>query len=86
MDDEEVLVNKRILMQLVYWARRYCDGRSTYAPHDFNNIYKYIRSKHPDVVRCLDNHDRTLMDDGAYWPFAQDGMYNKETGQWDANK
>jgi len=86
MDNDEVLVNKGILMELVFWARRYCDRRISYAVNDFNKIYRYLRSKHPDLLRTKDKFAPTLMDNGTYWPFAQDGMYNKETGSWDAIK
>ncbi len=72
------------LMDLVHWARRYCDGRSTYAPTSFNRIYKALRSQNPEMVRCYDRFDDTLTEKGAYWPFAQDGMHNKETGSFDA--
>jgi len=75
-----------IVMELIFWARRYCDGRATFAPNSFNNIYKDIRSKYPDMVRCSDEFDDTLKDKGAYWPYAQDGMYNPDTGAYDARK
>lgn len=74
------------LMDLIHWARRYCDRRSTYAPSSFNVVYQRIRSEYPDIVRCDDKFDKTLMDDGSYWPYAQDGMFNKETGAFDARK
>lgn len=82
----QVKINSDDLMELIYWARRYCDRRSTGAPHNFNLLYARIRSEYPDLIRCKDEFDKTLMDQGAFWPYAQDGMYNKETGVFDARK
>lgn len=80
----DVPINENVLMELVFWARRYCDDRSTYAPTRFNWIYKYLRTLYPDLLRCKDRFDPTLKDKGVYWPFAQDGMYNEKTGSYDA--
>ncbi len=84
--EDKVLVNPHYLLDLIFWARRYCDGRSTYAPSSFNKIYKEIRSEYPDLLRCKDQFDDTLKDKGAFWPYAQDGMYNPENGSFDATK
>lgn len=86
MSENLIQVSRDDLMELIYWARRYCDRRSTYAPTRFNSIYSRIRIAYPDVMRCHDEFDETLMEKGAYWPYAQDGMYNKETGDFDARK
>ncbi len=82
----KVEINREDLMELIHWSRRYCDGRSTYAPKRFNQLYRRLRSAYPDVMRCDDEVDTTLMDKGAFWPYAQDGMFNKETGTYDARK
>ena len=79
-----VKISPQDLAELIYWARRYCDGRATYAPSSFNAMYQRIRSNNPEVLRCHDKHDKTLMDEGSYWPYAQDGMYNKENGSFNA--
>lgn len=71
------------LLELIFWARRYCDERSTYAPTRFNWLYYHIMSKYPDM-RSRDNFDSTLKDRGKYWPYAQDGMFSEETGAFDA--
>ncbi len=81
-----ICIQKQDLIDLIHWSRRYCDGRATYAAHGFNQVYKKIRSQNPDFLRCMDEFDETLKDKGAYWPYAQDGMYNKETGSYDATK
>jgi hypothetical protein len=83
---KDILIDADDLMELVHWARRYCDGRSTYVPSTFNRIYDCLRSKHPDLIRCKDQFDKTLKDKGVYWPHAQDGMYNEKTGDFDARK
>lgn len=80
----EVTISSEDLMELIHWARRYCDDRSTYAPSRFNNLYKRVRSAYPDLIRCHDQHDATLKQKGAYWPYAQDGMYDESTGRFDA--
>ena len=76
-------ISERHLLDLIHYARRYCDGRSTYAPSEFNKIYIEIRSDYPDTMR-KDQFDATLKDKGTYWPYAQDGMHNPENGSFDA--
>lgn len=83
-NNKKIPVGAKDLSDLIYYARRYCDGRATYAPHTFNEIYARIRSDNPDFIRCYDWQDETLMGDGRYWPYAQDGMYDEETGKFDA--
>lgn len=84
MKKNEVTIKSKDLIDLIHWARRYCDNRSTFAPSSFNNIYIRLRSDNPDLFRCKDEFDKTLKDNGAYWPYAQDGNYNSETGVFDA--
>jgi len=81
-----IKIEPQDLIDLIYYARRYCDSRATYAPSHFNNIYQRIRSENPDFIRKYDHFDFTLRDRGAYWPYSQDGMYNEETGVFDAKK
>lgn len=69
------------LSELVHWARRYCDFRSTYAPHTFNQTLDRIRKLNPAFIDPMDD---TLMNHGTYFPYAQDGMYNPKTGAFDA--
>lgn len=82
----KVKINCQDLMELIHWARRYCDGRATYAPSRFNQLYFRVRNENTEMIRCHDDFDKTLRDKGAYWPYAQDGMFNKETGSFDARK
>lgn len=77
-------IDAKDLIELIYYSRRYCDGRSTYAPSHFNNIYQRIRSENPDFIRTYDYFDPTLTDKGMFWPYAQDGMFNEKTGSFDA--
>lgn len=83
-DSEKIEISKQDLMDLIHWARRYCDGRMTWAPSQFNLLYQGLRSQYADLMRCHDEFDATLMHSGAYWPYAQDGMYNAQTGRFDA--
>lgn len=85
MKEKTTVVSQKVLMELLYWARRYCDGRSTYAPHTFNGIYDILVKNCPELVD-FDHIDITLKDEGQYWPYAQDGMYNEETKCFDARK
>ncbi len=84
MMKDKVKINEQDLCKLIHWARRYCDDRMTGAPHHFNDIYKRIRSDNPDIIRCGDKHDKTLRGEGAFWPYAQDGMYNEVNGRFNA--
>jgi hypothetical protein len=71
------------LLDLIHYARRYCDSRSTYAPREFNKIYIRIKLAYPNFIR-KDEFDNTLKDSGTYWPYAQDGMFNKEKDAFNA--
>ncbi len=81
----QVTMDQKDALELIYWARRYCDGRSTYAPSSFNDALKRIRSANESVI-LGDIFDQTLMDGGSHWPFAQDGMYDAQSGAYDATK
>lgn len=84
MSIEEVKIESEILLVLVHWARRYCDGRSTYAPSSFNQAYKYLLKKHPELMKGRDQFDHTLTGKGEFFPYAQDGMYDEKTNRYDA--
>jgi len=71
--------------ELIYWARRYCDGRATYAASSFNQILKRVRAENECLI-TQDNFDQTLKNGGLHWPFAQDGMYDAQNGAYDATK
>lgn len=64
------------LQELIHWSRRYCDLRSTYAPSMFNELLDSIMKRYPTFVPTLD--------DQHYFPWAQDGMYNPDNGNFDA--
>ncbi len=71
------------LLDLLHWARRYCDRRATYTPYDFNRIYNAIMLSYPFILD-RDEFDKTLMNQGEFFPYAQDGMYNKDTNAYNA--
>ena len=73
------------VLELIHWARRYCDGRATYARSRFNQLYDKIVQLNPTIsIKEKDQFDQTLKDKGKYWPYAQDGQYNEKTGSYDA--
>lgn len=78
-----VEIQERDLLDLIHWSRRYCDSRSTYAPTVFNQVYERIIQNYPEIIQ-KDQFDHTLYNKGEFWPYCQDGMYNKETGSYDA--
>lgn len=74
---KKVEIQEEHLILLIHWARRYCDCRMTGVAHKFNDIYQHIRSEHPDTMGSKDKFDSALMEEGSYWPYAQDGMYKQ---------
>ena len=86
MTKEKIVVDKQIVLDLVFWARRYCDQRATFAPTDFNKIYKVLSNDYPQIFPSEDQEDKTLMNQGEFWPYAQDGMYGTSGESWDARK
>lgn len=78
-----VTIGVHDLLEFIFWARRYCDGRSTYAPSSFNQTYENIVQLNPNIKE-KDQFDPILTDKGAYWPYAQDSMHNASTGAYDA--
>lgn len=76
-------IEEKDLLELIWWARRYCDRRCTYVPSDFNKLYDKIVGMNPSF-RNKDKFDRALTDEGKFWPYAQDDMYDEKTGRFDA--
>ncbi len=71
-----IRISKHDLIDLIFYARRYCDRRATYTPSEFNRIYEKIRVDNPGFLEAGDTPpDNTLMNEGRFWPHAQDGMY-----------
>lgn len=81
--DDCVSIRKDTLLDLIHWARRYCDGLVTYDPSLFNRCYRKIIKEYPEIS-SLDQFDRTLKDEGSYWPYCKDGWYEWEKSQYDA--
>jgi hypothetical protein len=79
--EDEICLPKHAVRELIYWARRYCDGRHTYAPSAFNDILLLIMNRYPDIEEGV-HVDKTLTKDGAYWPWAQDEMCDARPKEW----
>lgn len=79
----KIEIEEKDFLQLIYWARRYCDGRSTYVASEFNKLHEKITMEYPEIIQN-DQYDSTLYNKGQFWPYAQDGMYNPNTGAYDA--
>lgn len=70
-------------LDLIHWARRYCDRRSTYAPSSFNRLYENLVQLNPEIKE-KDRFDKYLTEEGKYWPYAQDYDFDEKTGRFDA--
>ena len=79
----DIKIKDTLLMKLIYWARRYCDGRRTEAPHSFNEIYMDLITNSPHLT-SLDPSDFTLTNSGKYFPYAQDGDFSEDSPAFDA--
>ncbi len=79
-----IKISESDFIDLIHWARRYCDNRSTYAPTAFNLLYERISHENQDLLACRDQFDHTLKDGGKHWPYAQDGQYDENTGRYNA--
>ena len=89
--ESEVNVEAEVMQKVVFaikeilWmARRYADGRRTFAATNFNDAYDTLRDIF-DVDIEYNNIDewvdQTLTDNGAYFPYAQDGQFDCVTGR-----
>lgn len=54
-------------------ARRYADGRQTFSASSFNDAYDKLRDKYGDGIEFNKNPDPALTEQGAFYPYAQDG-------------
>ena len=68
----KIKVDLDLVLEMVYWARRYCDGRSTYSPSSFNHAYEMLDYQSLGKIKTNDREDKTLMEEGKFWPYAQD--------------
>jgi hypothetical protein len=72
---------KDAVKEIVWMARRYADGRSTFAPTSFNDAYDILYSVFGEDIEYNKNEiDKTLTDGGKFFPYAQDGMSNVSDG------
>ena len=66
MTNEQVQAIKDIILM----ARRYAEGRSTYAPSMFNDAYDVLRDSIGDSLELSNPGDSTVRN----YPYATDGM------------
>lgn len=71
-------ISEKDLLDLIFWARRYCDGRLTHTPTAFNWLYERIVQLNPGIL-AKDKFDPALYNNGEFWPYAQDGMFDALT-------
>lgn len=69
----KVYVEGKSLLELIHWARRYADMRSTWVPNDFNQIYDQIMAQYP-FLKEHDFHDKALHCEGKNFPYATNGI------------
>ena len=74
-----VSVDADHLVWLIHWARRYADGRYTWVPRDFNDIYDTIMGKYPSLKQ-REFRDELLTNRGQYFPHAKAGEYDADYG------
>lgn len=70
---------KEAIKNIIWMARRYADGRQTYAVNMFNESYDILKKELGDID--LIKHDKTLTEQGKYFPYAYDGggdLYNQD--------
>lgn len=80
---EQVTIDAEDLLDLIHSARRYCDRRCTFAPSEFNELYRRLLKQWPDLAKH-DKMDLVLHSEGKFWPYAQDGHFDEDTGNFDA--
>ena len=74
-DNTFVTLHRQSLLDLIHWARRYCDMRSTFAPSTFNSLYNHIKDTQPEAL--IDEFDDSEV--CKFFPYAQNGMYDEKT-------
>lgn len=57
------------IQEIIWMARRYADGRKTYAPSMFNNAQKILHFQLGDDI--LGKPDKVVRE----WPYATDGQF-----------
>ena len=61
------------IKEIVWMARRYADGRQTFSARSFNDAYDVLRDVFGEGIEFTKYKDLTLTEDGAFFPYAQDG-------------
>ena len=68
----DISISKVDLLDLIHWARRYCDKEGGVSAKRFNGVYRRIRSDAQDLLRSFDCLDPILKDRGINWPLANE--------------
>lgn len=72
-EEREITISYRALnaiRDIIWMARRYADGRSTYAPSMFNDAYDVLRNELEDTI------DKAVDAVVPTFPYAQDGQFD----------
>lgn len=67
---------KNAIKEILWMARRYADGRQTFAATSFNDAYDLLRDEFGEDIeynKINEWKDHTLTEGGRYFPYAQDG-------------
>ncbi len=67
---------KNSIKEILWMARRYADGRQTFAATSFNDAYDLLRDEFGEDIeynKISEWKDQTLTENGKYFPYAQDG-------------
>lgn len=85
-----IATNRKMIVairDIIWMARRYADGRQTFAATNFNDSYDTLRDIFGEDIECDNGRkygDSTLLENGKYFPYAQDGggqMFDCVTGR-----
>lgn len=81
-------ISEHDILELIHFARRYCDGRKTGVAKEFNEIYDRIRKNNLTYYGFLNLKKLPNEQDNShvckFFPYAQDGDYDEKTGNFDA--
>lgn len=68
IDPDMLEVRKRDLLDLVHWSRRYCSGRLTGAPSEFNQVYDTLKARYPQAMESEHSDAHVI----STYPYAEE--------------